>query len=200
MRLADEAYPIGPAPPRESYLRIDRVLDAARQSGADAVHPGYGFLAENADFARACEDAGLAFIGPRSEAIALMGEKTAGPPGGRGRRRAGGAGHRTPLGDDVPDDDVRREADAHRLPADAEGGRRRRRQGHAAGRRPDELAGALRARALARPGPPSATTASTWRRPLLRPRHIEIQVLGDQHGTSCTSSSASARSSAGTRR
>src|SRR5438128_5724505 len=73
---ADQAMPIGPAPSRESYLRVDRILDAARKSGADAVHPGYGFLAENADFARACRDAGITFIGPSPESIDAMGTKT----------------------------------------------------------------------------------------------------------------------------
>ena len=77
VRLADEAWPVGPSAPRDSYLRIDAIIDAAQQAGADAVHPGYGFLAENEDFAAACRDAGLTFIGPSPEAITLMGSKTA---------------------------------------------------------------------------------------------------------------------------
>src|SRR5688572_20747764 len=77
VREADQAIHIGPSPASESYLRIDGILDAARRSGADAIHPGYGFLAENAKFAQACADAGLTFIGPSAEAIRLMGSKTA---------------------------------------------------------------------------------------------------------------------------
>ena len=70
VRAAGEAYPIGPALSRDSYLRGDRILDAARASGAEAIHPGYGFLAENADFAAACTEAGVTFIGPPASAIA----------------------------------------------------------------------------------------------------------------------------------
>ncbi len=78
VRLANEAYPVGPAPSRESYLRIDKIMDVARRAGCDAIHPGYGFLAENAELPRACTDAGITFIGPSAEAMEAMGSKTAG--------------------------------------------------------------------------------------------------------------------------
>src|ERR1700676_752809 len=86
VRKADEAYPIGPAAASESYLNIQKILDAAAKTGADAIHPGYGFLSENAKFARACADAGITFIGPPPEAMEAMGEKT------RARRKATEAG------------------------------------------------------------------------------------------------------------
>jgi acetyl/propionyl-CoA carboxylase alpha subunit len=75
VRRADEAYRIGPPPPKESYLRIDKIIKAAKEAGADAVHPGYGFLAENPEFAAACNNAGIVFIGPTEENIKRMGDK-----------------------------------------------------------------------------------------------------------------------------
>src|SRR5512146_2948246 len=73
VRLADEAYLLGPSPSRESYLRADKIIDIAHRSGADAIHPGYGFLAEREDFASACAEAGIIFIGPKPSSIAAMG-------------------------------------------------------------------------------------------------------------------------------
>src|SRR3982750_778351 len=87
VRMADEAEHIGPSASAESYLRIDRILEAARKHGAEAIHPGYGFLSENAEFAAACEDAGVVFIGPSADSIRRMGSKTA----GRAAAIAGGA-------------------------------------------------------------------------------------------------------------
>src|SRR5271169_6315574 len=78
VRLADEAYPIGPSPSRESYLVIEKIIGVARHAACDAIHPGYGFLAENPALARACADAGVTFIGPSAEAMEAMGSKTAG--------------------------------------------------------------------------------------------------------------------------
>src|SRR5258706_11098847 len=107
VRHADEAYPIGPPPARESYLVIDKILDVARRAGADAIHPGYGFLSEKAEFARACEAAGVILIGPSADAMEAMGDKTrarkkmtdAGVPvvpGDNGPGGAGGAGRGVP--------------------------------------------------------------------------------------------------------
>jgi acetyl/propionyl-CoA carboxylase alpha subunit len=104
VRMADEAVAIGPPPARESYLVVERILDAARRTGADAVHPGYGFLSENADFAEACAAAGVTFIGPPASAIRAMGGKTsaralmqaAGVPVVPGDNGPGGKGFASP--------------------------------------------------------------------------------------------------------
>ncbi|MDE3230312.1 MAG: hypothetical protein KGO05_10555, partial [Chloroflexota bacterium] len=77
VRMADEAVRLGPAPAAESYLRIEKIIAAARETGAQAIHPGYGFLSENPDFADACEAAGIIFVGPSGRVMREMGEKTA---------------------------------------------------------------------------------------------------------------------------
>ena len=176
--LADEAQPLGPSPAHESYLSVERVLAAARACGAEAVHPGYGFLAENARFARACEEAGLAFIGPRWQTIALLGEKTS------ARREAVAAGLPVVPGSlealaDEPS--LRREAERVGYPvmlkaAAGGGGKGLRLVASAA-----ELASALeRARSEARGA--FGDDRVYLEQALTRPRHVEIQVFGDGHG------------------
>ena len=181
VRMAGEAVAIGPSPPAESYLRIDRLIDAARATGADAVHPGYGFLAENEDFAAACRDAGLTFIGPTPEAIALMGSKTA----AREAAMAAGVpvvpGTGTALTADVGIDVIAAAADGIGYPvmvkAVAGGGGKGMRLVAAAA----DLPGAVRA-ARSEAGSAFGDSAIYLERRLLRPRHIEVQLLADQHG------------------
>jgi acetyl-CoA carboxylase biotin carboxylase subunit len=182
VRMADEAYPVGPNPPRESYLRIDRIIDAARLSGADAVHPGYGFLAENEDFAAACRDAGLTFIGPSPEAITLMGSKTA----ARQVAIAAGVpvvpGTEHPLNDAVSDEEVLAIAEGIGYPlmlkAVAGGGGK----GMRMVSQPADLPGALRA-ARSEAGSAFGDSAVYLERRIMAPRHIEVQLLGDHFGT-----------------
>ncbi len=182
VRMADEAWPLGGNRPADSYLRIDRLIDVARQAGADAVHPGYGFLAENEDFAAACRDAGLTFIGPTPEAIALMGSKTAAREAAAAAGVAAVPGTTTPLPADAPESDVKTIAAAIGYPLMLKavaggGGKGMRTVGS-----PDDLPSALRA---ARSEALSAfgDGAVYLERRLERPRHVEVQLLGDAHGT-----------------
>ena len=146
---ADEAYLVGPGTPAESYLNQERILDAAKRSGAEAVHPGYGFLAENPDFARAVEAAGLVWIGPPAEAMELMGSKVA------ARQTMSAAGVPIIPGTTEPvdsADEVRRLGDELRL-ADRDQGLRRRRRERPQGRRLVRRGRArLRGRTPRRPG------------------------------------------------
>ena len=182
VRYADRAFPLAGNAPGDTYLRIDKILEIARRSGADAVHPGYGFLAENEAFARACVDAGLTFIGPPPEVIARMGSKTA----ARDSAIAAGApvvpGTQTPVAADVPDADVQRLADVVGYPlmvkAVAGGGGKGMREVRTAGDLLDAVRTA-RSEALGAFG----DAAVYFERRLQRPRHIEIQLLADQHGT-----------------
>ncbi len=182
VQMADEVCAIGPSEPAESYLRIDRLLDVARQTHADAVHPGYGFLAENAGFASACRDAGLTFIGPSPEAITLMGSKTS----ARQAAVAAGVpvvpGTEHPFGAEDSESDMAVAAEDIGFPllvkAVAGGGGK-------GMRRVDEredLMGAIRA-ARSEAGTAFGDSAIYLERCLIHPRHIEVQLLGDQHGT-----------------
>src|SRR4051812_14481761 len=182
VRFADEAYAIGPSAPRESYLRIDALIDAARKSGADAVHPGYGFLAENEDFAAACRDARLTFIGPTAEAIALMGSKTAARTAAK---RAGVPvvpGTADPIPADTTDEQAARLADLVGYPllvkAVAGGGGK----GMRTVTDPTDLLAAIAA-ARSEASTAFGDAAVYLERRLVRPRHIEVQLLGDSYGT-----------------
>jgi acetyl-CoA carboxylase, biotin carboxylase subunit len=181
VRLADEAWPIGPNPPRDSYLRIDTIVDVARTSGADGVHPGYGFLAENAEFAAACRDGGLTFIGPSPEAIRLMGSKTAARQAAIKAGVPVVPGTEEPLDERVPEPQVRATADRIGYPlmlkAVAGGGGK----GMRLVTTPDELPSALRA-ARSEAGSAFGDSAVYLERRILHPRHIEVQLLGDHHG------------------
>ena len=167
VRLADEAHAIGPDQASESYLRIDKLIDAARLSSADGVHPGYGFLAENPDFADACSRAGLTFIGPGAAAMRMMGSKTT------ARDIAVGAGVPVVPGGDTPDG----LGYPLLVKAVAGGGGK----GMRVVRAPAELEGAI---ALARSEALSSFGDDRvyFERMLDRPRHIEVQLVGDAHG------------------
>ena len=181
VRQADEAVAIGPSVAAESYLNVARILEAARKTGATAIHPGYGFLAENAAFARACLDAGLLFIGPEAEVIETMGGKTA------ARRAAVDAGvpvvpGTEALADTLSDDTLRARADEVGYPLLVKavaggGGRGMRRVSNT-----DMVAPGVQA-ARSEAGAAFGESAVYFERLLEGARHIEVQVLGDHHGT-----------------
>lgn len=178
VKLADEAYEIGPPASSQSYLVIEKILDAAGRSGADAIHPGYGFLSEKAVFAQACQDAGVVFIGPSASSIRLMGDKIA------SRRAMKDSGVPVIPGTEQPlasADEAVQVADRIGYPvmlkASAGGGGK--------GMRVAETEGELRsafeqARSEAQR---SFDDPTVFIEKFLRhPRHIEVQVLGDRHG------------------
>ncbi|MGW4820430.1 acetyl/propionyl/methylcrotonyl-CoA carboxylase subunit alpha [Streptomyces sp. NPDC004227] len=178
VREADTAIRIGPAPAAESYLSVERILEAAARTGAQAVHPGYGFLAENAGFARACEEAGLVFIGPSADAISLMGDKI------RAKETVKAAG--VPVvpgssGSGLTDAQLAEAARGIGMPVllkpSAGGGGKGMRLVRDAGLIDEEIAAARR-EARASFGD-DTLLVERW---VDRPRHIEIQVLADGHG------------------
>ncbi|HLT48719.1 MAG TPA: biotin carboxylase N-terminal domain-containing protein, partial [Rubricoccaceae bacterium] len=178
VRLADEAHAIGPAPSAQSYLVGERILEVAKAAGADAVHPGYGFLSENAAFAEACAEAGVAFVGPPPRAIALMGDKTA------ARRLMREADVPMAPGTTEAVDDA---AEAERISGEigypvlvkaAAGGGGK---GMRVVERPEDFASAFRgARSEAQSAFGDGRVYVEKFFPA--PRHIEIQVLADAHG------------------
>jgi len=177
-READEAYYIGPAPVAQSYLRIDTILDVAKKSGAEAIHPGYGFLAENAAFVEACEKVGIIFIGPPASAMRLMGSKIA------AKQLAQSVGAPTIPGyNGESQDDMVLMSEAQRIgfplliKASAGGGGKGMREVHAAADFKEQLAGARREAQAA-----FGDATVFLERFVQQPRHIEIQVLGDTFG------------------
>jgi acetyl-CoA carboxylase, biotin carboxylase subunit len=177
VRYADEAYPIGPPPARDSYLAIEKLLDVARRSGAEAVHPGYGFLAERGAFARACFDAGLVFVGPHAHAIEVMGDKQ------MARQTVKAAGVPVVPGTEpgLTDDELLLAAGRIGYPvlvkATAGGGGKGMRPVYEPERLPDALAAARR-EALAAFGDGTVYLEKM----ISEARHIEIQILADVHG------------------
>ena len=178
VRSADEAHPIGPAAARESYLRIDRIVDAAKRSGAEAIHPGYGFLSENADFAEACARANIVFVGPPASAIRAMGSKSA--------AKALLEKTRVPLvpgyhGDDQAETKLAGEARRIGYPvlikASAGGGGK----GMRIVERESDFASSL-ASARREAASSFGDDRVLIEKYLTRPRHIEIQVFADGHG------------------
>jgi acetyl-CoA carboxylase biotin carboxylase subunit len=178
VRLADEAYEIGPAPSVESYLRIERIMDVARRSGAEAIHPGYGFLAESAEFAQTVVESGLTFIGPSSEAMQLMGMKTS------ARRVATLAGVPVVPGTTEPLsslDEVREVATNFGYPvmlkASAGGGGK----GMRLVSTKEELQSAFET-AQSEAAAAFGNSEVYLEKAIERPRHIEIQIFADNHG------------------
>ena len=178
VRLADEAVAIGPAPARESYLRADAILDAARRTGAQAIHPGYGFLSENADFAQACAEAGIVFIGPSAAAIRAMGDKSA----AKALMQQAGVPLTPGYHGDAQDPAfLREQADGIGYPvlikASAGGGGK-------GMRKVDDSAAFTEALASCQREAQSAfgNAHVLVEKYVERPRHIEIQVFGDSHG------------------
>ncbi len=178
VRLADTAVHIGPSPATDSYLNIEAIINAAQQTGVDAIHPGFGFLAENADFARAVAAAGLIFIGPSPEAIAAMGNKRA------AKEMMAAAG--VPIlpgygGADQSDSVLLAEAEHIGFPimvkAAAGGGGKGMRLVHKLGDLPEAMVAARREALQA-----FGSDELILERALLRPRHVEIQVMGDAQG------------------
>ncbi|MCO7626066.1 acetyl/propionyl/methylcrotonyl-CoA carboxylase subunit alpha [Pseudomonas fluorescens] len=178
VQMADQAVNIGPAAVQQSYLNIPAILDAARRSGADAIHPGYGFLSENAGFARACAEAGLTFIGPSAEAIELMGSKRLSKIAMLDAGVPCIAGYQGAAQDDAT---LLREAERIGYPlmikASAGGGGRGMRLVHGS----DELPAQLRtARSEALNG--FGSDELILEQALIEPRHVEVQLFGDHHG------------------